>query len=400
MNVSKSAFQNIFVSKNISQIKHGILLQTFQTKAKNLIAEISFADSTITALGNSTPETTAVITTTSVPVVAKPIVVSADNLAPNKNPSLTVVPETSRDFSMAILTIPSGPDATTGATFALKQFFEFKNEQVIRVLLGSTASTARTIDLTLTDSAGGTLTYQDLAVASGKNSLVLNYSEGTDSGTFGDSGAKVVSIKVDDLDGFSQDEKIQFYSIQVAEYEGALIGSPINFLIQHMSESPEMEGEVATEDNTLLGATTLPTPTDSTNDITVPLSQASLALRGAFSGDLPFMKVTSETTLLTGSLNANKEAVNLFAGIATKNIANVAINEVTQTRIESSANNAKASPSSYFVATGGTAQFSDSHAEGSVVVARVNTTITTPTIALGKVDTPVSYTHLRAHETS
>ena len=389
MNVSKSAFEKIFVPKNVSQIKDGILLQSFQTRDKNLIVpEISFAESTITALGSSTPDTTAVIKVSSVPVVPKPVVVSKNNLAPNKNPNLTVIPETSRDFSMAILTVPASPDSNTGASFVFKNPFEFKNEQVVRILVGSTASTPETIDITFTDSAGGTLAFSNVNVATGKNSLVLSFNDGTDSGTFGDSGAKVVSVKVDGLDQFSQDDKLQFYSIQVAEYEGALIGSQISFLIQDMSEFPEMEGELATEDNSLLGAMSLPTATDSTMDITVPLVKASLALKGSFTGDLPFMEVTSETVMRTGSLNANKEAVNLFVGVDPKNIAHVSINEVAQGRIESSSAKAKESTSSYFVNTGGTAQFSDSYAENSVVVARVNVATTIPTIPMGTVDTP------------
>ena len=120
MNVSKSAFEKIFVPKNVSQIKDGILLQSFQTRDKNLIVpEISFAESTITALGSSTPDTTAVIKVSSVPVVPKPVVVSKNNLAPNKNPNLTVIPETSRDFSKAILTVPSAPDSNTGVSFVI-----------------------------------------------------------------------------------------------------------------------------------------------------------------------------------------------------------------------------------------------------------------------------------------
>ena len=289
---------------------------------------------------------------------------------------------------MAILTVPSTPHANTGASFAIKDPFEFKSEQVIRILVGSTSSTDESIDVTLTDSAGASLTYDGVTVANGKNSLILSYDDGTDSGTFGANNAKVVSIKIDDMDEFSQDDKLQFYSMQVAEYEGALIGTPINFLIQHMSEFPEIEGEVATEDNSLLGAISLPTATDSTMDITVPLSKANLALKASFSGDLPFMEVVSETTTRTGALNANKEAVNLFNGVLSKNIAYVAINEVVQGRIESSAPKAKLSTNSYFVATSGTAQFSDTHAESSIVVARVNTATTIPTIPLGRVDTP------------
>ena len=395
MNVSKSAFEKVFVPKNISQIKDGILLQSFQTKAKNLIAEVSFAESAITALGSSTTDTTAVIKVSSVPIVPKPVVVSKNNLAPNKNPNLTVTPETSRDFSMAILTVPASPDSNTGGSFVFKNPFEFKGEQVIRILLGSSATSDREIDVTLTDSAGGTLTYNNLTVTSGKNSLVLNFNDGTDSGSFGASGSKVVSIKVDGLDAkadnssnFSQDEKLQFYSIQVAEYEGALIGSLISFAIQHMSEFPEMEGELATEDNSLLGATSLPTATDSTMEITVPLVKASLSLKGVFTGDLPFMQTTSETVMRTGSLNANKEAVNLFVGVDPKNIAHVSIDEVPQGRIESSSTKAKQSSNSYFVNTVGTAQFSDSYAENSVVVARINVATTIPTIPTGTVDTP------------
>ena len=385
MEVSNSAYEKSFSPKNVSQVKHGILLEGYQVYETNLkVPEISFSESVPNALGGS------LVKVTRTAVVKKPIVVSFSNIAPNKNPKLTVIPETTRDFSLTILTIPETPTADTGVSFTPEPF-EFYSDEVVRILIGSTANVDRTFNITFEDNRNETLTFEDVTVKSGENSIILHNNDGENSNNFGSENSRVLSIKFDNMDNFTSGEKLQFYSMQVAEYEGCLIGSPITHHLTDMSEFPEKEDELATEDNMILGASTLPTPTDSTSVLTFTLSKASLSLKAGFTGDMPLMKKESKIIRRLGTLNADKEAPNLFVNVEPKNIAHVSVNQITQNRNQSSSKNAKASTNSFFVNSDGTAQFSDTLSEGAIVVALISSVITVPSIPKGRVSNPFFY---------